>query len=84
MIICDTENFSVDDSWIANKAHANRPLADELVVQEKEMIEAALAETRGRVSGTPAACSQAPHGRLHPGFQDQILEYRQAARFQVN
>src|SRR6202042_3779681 len=30
MIICDTENFSVDDSWIANRACANRPLAEEL------------------------------------------------------
>jgi transcriptional regulator with GAF, ATPase, and Fis domain len=58
MIICDTENFSVDDSWIANKALTNRPLADELVAQEKEMIEAALAETRGRVSGPSGAAAR--------------------------
>ena len=55
MIICDTETFSVDDSWIANRGSANRPLADELVAQEKEMIEEALAETRGRVSGPSGA-----------------------------
>jgi PAS domain S-box-containing protein len=58
MIICDSENFSVDDSWIANKARANRPLADELVAQEKEMIEGALAETRGRVSGPSGAAAK--------------------------
>jgi PAS domain S-box-containing protein len=58
MIICETENFSVDVSWIANKACANRPLADELVAQEKEMIEAALAETRGRVSGPSGAAAR--------------------------
>jgi transcriptional regulator with GAF, ATPase, and Fis domain len=41
VIVCDTENFSVDESW-----------------QEKEMIEAALRESRGRVSGPSGAAAK--------------------------
>src|ERR1700722_6567065 len=83
MIICDTETFSVDDSWIANRACANRPLADELVAQEKEMIEAALAETRGRVSG-PSGAAATPRmtaSTLASKIKSLNIDKR---RFQVN
>jgi PAS domain S-box-containing protein len=83
MIICDTENFSVDHSWLANKARANRPLADELVAQEKEMIEAALAETRGRVSG-PSGAAATLH--MAPSTLDSKIKSLNIdkRRFQVN
>jgi formate hydrogenlyase transcriptional activator len=56
VIVCDTEDFFVDESWLSHIA--SRPLADELVTQEKESIEAALAQTRGRISGPAGAAAR--------------------------
>jgi len=60
VIVSDTENFSVDESWLSSR----QPLAGEpksqlelsrkFAAQQKEMIEAALLESRGRVSGAAA------------------------------
>jgi DNA-binding NtrC family response regulator len=36
----------------------SRPLADEMATQEKEIIEAALAQTGGRVSGPAGAAAR--------------------------
>jgi formate hydrogenlyase transcriptional activator len=58
VIVCDTEDFYVDESWLAHERHPSRPLADELVTQEKEIIEAALAQTSGRVSGPAGAAAR--------------------------
>jgi len=62
VIICDTESFSVDDRWLVREScqtqPAIQPLTDKLVTQEKEMIEAALAESRGRVSGPLGAAAR--------------------------
>ena len=55
VIVCDTEEFSVDESWLSLKPTSTRPLTDELEAQEKERVEAALAETKGRVSGAAGA-----------------------------
>jgi formate hydrogenlyase transcriptional activator len=55
VIVCDTEDFSVDESWLSHERATSRPLADELVTQEREIIEAALAQTGGRVSGPSGA-----------------------------
>jgi PAS domain S-box-containing protein len=58
VIVCDTDGFSVDESWLSQSRDATRPLSDELVSQEKEIIEAALGETRGRVSGPSGAAAK--------------------------
>lgn len=58
MIVCDGDEFSVDASWLSRGASARRPLADELVNQEIQMIEAALAESKGRVSGPSGAAAK--------------------------
>jgi len=62
VIVCDTEIFSVDESWLVREScqtqPASQPLSDKLVTQEKEMIEAALAESRGRVSGPLGAAAR--------------------------
>jgi formate hydrogenlyase transcriptional activator len=58
MILCETENFSVDESWLSQEALTCRPLSDELIGQEKEMIQAALTRTGGRVSGLSGAAVQ--------------------------
>ncbi len=54
VIVCENDVFSVDESWLSGHPKEREPLSDALVNREKEMIEAALAESRGRVSG--------PHG----------------------
>ena len=62
VIICDSENLSVDESWLARPApvvHSSaQPLSERLATQEKELIEAALAESKGRVSGPLGAAAK--------------------------
>ena len=55
VILCDTENFSVDESWLSPEPRSSRVLAHEIIAQEKEFIESALAECKGRVSGPSGA-----------------------------
>lgn len=55
VILCDSEDFSVDESWLVHETRTTRPLAQELVSQEKDMIEAALQQCKGRVSGPSGA-----------------------------
>jgi PAS domain S-box-containing protein len=53
LIVCETEDLTVDESWLAfgqdPTLRARRSVSPRL--REKEMIEAALAETGGKVSG---------------------------------
>ncbi len=63
VIVCETENFSVDESWLSQQPHASEPtsrleLSRKFAAQEKEMIEAALRESRGRVSGSSGAAAK--------------------------
>jgi formate hydrogenlyase transcriptional activator len=63
VIVCETENFSVDESWLSRQPLASEPktrpeLPRKLAAQEKEMIEAALRECRGRVSGPSGAAAK--------------------------
>jgi transcriptional regulator with GAF, ATPase, and Fis domain len=58
VILCDSQNFSVDDSWLSIAQRSSRPLAQEMTSQEKELIEAALAECKGRVSGPAGAAAK--------------------------
>ena len=55
VIVCETETLLIDENWLSlntlKTPPLNRPLSEELVAREKERIETALAETRGRVSG---------------------------------
>lgn len=55
VILCDTENFSVDESWLCLQPKSGRVLAHEMITQEKESIESALTECKGRVSGPSGA-----------------------------
>jgi PAS domain S-box-containing protein len=63
VIVCDTETFSIDESWLLRQPLAGEPksrteLTRKLASQEKEMIEAALRETEGRVSGPSGAAAK--------------------------
>jgi transcriptional regulator of acetoin/glycerol metabolism len=60
MILCETEIFSIDENWLPQQVVPTAQskqveLPRRLLMQEKNMIEAALMETRGRVSGPSGA-----------------------------
>jgi formate hydrogenlyase transcriptional activator len=55
MILSDGETFSVDEAWLQPESERRRGLQPSLVNQERELIEAALGETGGRVSGPEGA-----------------------------
>jgi DNA-binding NtrC family response regulator len=64
VILCETEIFSIDEKWLLQpspltteqKQHAELPRR--LLVQEKDMIEAALKDTHGRVFGPTGAAAK--------------------------
>jgi PAS domain S-box-containing protein len=63
VIVCETQNFSVDESWLSRQPGTTGPegqlqLAQRVASQEKEMIEAALRESGGRVSGPSGAAAK--------------------------
>ena len=63
VIVCEAENFSVDESWLSRQPRATGPrgqleLSQNLASQEKEMIEAALRESGGQVSGPSGAAAK--------------------------
>jgi PAS domain S-box-containing protein len=56
VILCETDVFSVDESWLSRQSVApptisSLDLPEKVAAQEKEMIEAALRESGGRVFG---------------------------------
>lgn len=62
VILCTNDVFSVDESWLPREApHRDQPvnrLTSQLLNHEKEMIEAALAQTKGRVAGPAGAAAK--------------------------
>jgi DNA-binding NtrC family response regulator len=63
VIVCETENFSVDESWLSRQPLATEPqvqveLSAKLAAQEKEMIEAALSKSGGQVYGPSGAAAK--------------------------
>jgi transcriptional regulator with PAS, ATPase and Fis domain len=62
LIFCDTDVFSVDESWLSPHLSSTpapgAQLAETLVTQEKKMIEAALEEADGCVSGPLGAAAK--------------------------
>jgi PAS domain S-box-containing protein len=62
VIVCESELFSVDPSWLSSESSFPRPNGNPSTrnpaVQEKEEIESALAATGGRVSGPQGAAAK--------------------------
>jgi len=62
VIVSDSDTLSVDESWLlkprATQTEAKSRLDQELVTHEKTRIEAALAESSGRVSGPAGAAAR--------------------------
>ena len=65
LILCEGKVFSVDANWLQANATASperesdgAPLSETLIHHEREMIEKALAASRGRVAGTSGAAAK--------------------------
>ncbi len=63
VILCDSENFSVDESWLSRQPVATETkspldLSEMLAAQEKDLIEAALRECEGQVYGPTGAAAK--------------------------
>jgi len=62
VIISDSEDLFIDESWLGQRTvpddSAMQPLVKRLANQERELIEAALAESNGRVSGPSGAAAK--------------------------
>jgi len=57
VIICESDTLTVDPSWLSRETAPAplRPLVDELAARERQIIEATLAESSGRISGPKGA-----------------------------
>jgi formate hydrogenlyase transcriptional activator len=69
MILCDSDTFFVEEAWLQREPEPRVGLQPSLIHQERELIEAALAETGGRISGPEGAAR-----RL--GVPRTTLEYK--------
>jgi formate hydrogenlyase transcriptional activator len=80
VILCDGETFSVDEAWLQRKSSPPSPfpvsrarvlpeMRKEFADRERQLIEAALAESQGRVSG--------PHGAaVRLGISRTTLQWK--------
>jgi PAS domain S-box-containing protein len=83
IILSETENLLVEESWLTpgsyETASSGQPLPAKLLESEKEIIEAALAEARGRVAGPSGAAAklQIPPSTLESRIRSlKINKYR--------
>ena len=62
VILCEGDTLSVDESWFtyypSQAASATETFTEDLADREREMIEAALRESRGRISGPFGAAAK--------------------------
>ena len=60
VIVCETENFTVDESWLSGMSNESKQgtLAKMSAERERRAIEVALAEAHGRVSGPSGAAAK--------------------------
>jgi transcriptional regulator with GAF, ATPase, and Fis domain len=63
VIVCETEIFTVDESWLSQQSHDERSggklhLSEKLAAKEKEVIEEALRESQGQVFGPSGAAAK--------------------------
>jgi PAS domain S-box-containing protein len=62
VILCSGDTFSIERAWLASQEATRKelpgPLPDTLQNQEREIIETALAESRGKVAGPEGAAAK--------------------------
>jgi formate hydrogenlyase transcriptional activator len=61
VVLCDGDTFSIDETWLKRTSRRppgpEVPLIATVVAREKELIEAALAKSNGRIAGTSGAAA---------------------------
>jgi formate hydrogenlyase transcriptional activator len=57
MILCDSDTFFVDEAWLQRDAETSIDIQPALITRERQLIEAALAKSHGRISGSQGAAS---------------------------
>ena len=82
VIVCETENFSADESWLspqplAIELQSQSGLSLKLAAQEKELIEAALSESGGQVFGRRGC--QAGDSSINVRIEDCLVEDQQVS-----
>ena len=86
VIVCDTNEFSVDEHWLASPALAKEPklrtLGEQLIREERKLIEAALLESAGKVSGSSGAAVKLgmPATTLYSKIQSLKIDRRRFKR----
>jgi formate hydrogenlyase transcriptional activator len=58
VILCDFDTLSVEEVWLRSESESDAGLRPFLSNHQREMIEAALAHTHGRVAGTQGAAAR--------------------------
>jgi formate hydrogenlyase transcriptional activator len=61
VVLCDSETFSVDETWLKREEQRSaKPVTftARLIEREREIIEGALAESRGRIAGPSGAAAK--------------------------
>ena len=78
MILCETDIFSIDENWLPQQppltpeSKQQVELPRKLLVQEKNMIEAALKDSSRASVGTHGRCGQAGDTKVHAGIEDSL------------
>jgi DNA-binding NtrC family response regulator len=71
VILCTGDTFRIDDAWLSDqnapRPDASRPLTENVRSYEKQIIETALAATKGKVAGSNGAAAKLgiPPSTLH-------------------
>jgi len=58
LIVSDTNEFSIDKSWVSNEPQPRNHAVSDQVSTERERIETALARSKGKVSGASGAAAK--------------------------
>jgi formate hydrogenlyase transcriptional activator len=62
VVLCDGDTFSIDETWLRRTSRRSPgpevPLTATVVAHEKELIEAALSESNGRIAGPSGAAAR--------------------------
>jgi transcriptional regulator with GAF, ATPase, and Fis domain len=78
VILCSGDTFSIDEAWLSiqDPARPDSPAMMTRILQdqEKEIIESALAESRGKVAGGRQCRREARHSAFDAGFEDQAAK----------
>ena len=86
VIVCDTTEFSVDENWLASSPLSQEPkrraLDERLIGEETKLIEAALAESGGKVAGSSGAAVKLgiPATTLYSKIQSLKIDRRRFKR----